>query len=208
VSGWIQTWSHASCSWQHNAGPARTRNINILGVDIGGATTDVFSVIDGVFNRSVSANLGMSYSSGNVLVEAELKNIERWLPLAPVIDATAVLDVAGLVDNAVAQICECVSDVLGDLKGLIATGRYSYLAGHGDYFEMAYSVLVGLLLNWAAQDGLISRPPAFGITGDRVFLKRSIGQRIRGFYPVLTGIGVLEQPELLWEKITSACDWR
>lgn len=61
---------------------ARTRNINILGVDIGGATTDVFSVIDGVFNRSVSANLGMSYSSGNVLVEAGLENIERWLPLA------------------------------------------------------------------------------------------------------------------------------
>jgi hypothetical protein len=29
-------------------------------VDIGGATTDVFSVYDGVFNRTVSANLSMS----------------------------------------------------------------------------------------------------------------------------------------------------
>jgi hypothetical protein len=40
----------------------------------------VFSVIDGTFFRSVSANLGMSYSSGNVLVEAGLDNIVRWLP--------------------------------------------------------------------------------------------------------------------------------
>jgi hypothetical protein len=127
----------------------------------------------------------------------------HWNLGLPVIDAAAVLDVTGLVDNAVAQICECVSDVLGDLKGLIATGRYSYLEGHGDYFEMAYSVLVGLLLNWAAEDGLITRPPTIGVRGDRVFLKRSIGQRIKGFYPVLTGIGVLEQPELLWEKINS-----
>ena len=37
---------------------ARQRGINVLGVDIGGATTDVFSVFDGHFNRTVSANLG------------------------------------------------------------------------------------------------------------------------------------------------------
>ncbi len=71
---------------------AKTRNLNILGVDIGGATTDVFSdffVATGktesegerVFNRSVSANLGMSYSISNVLAEAGLANILRWVPL-------------------------------------------------------------------------------------------------------------------------------
>ena len=59
---------------------ARTRNINVLGVDIGGATTDVFSVFSEVFNRSVSANLGMSYSVSNVLAEAGLPNILRWVP--------------------------------------------------------------------------------------------------------------------------------
>jgi uncharacterized protein (TIGR01319 family) len=59
---------------------ARTRNINVLGVDIGGATTDVFSVFGEVFNRSVSANLGMSYSVSNVLAEAGLPNILRWVP--------------------------------------------------------------------------------------------------------------------------------
>jgi len=58
---------------------------NVLCVDIGGATTDVFSVfVDraGIhaFNRTVSANLGMSYSVANVLVEAGVANIARWLP--------------------------------------------------------------------------------------------------------------------------------
>lgn len=59
---------------------AKTRKINVLGVDIGGATTDVFSVFENVFNRSVSANLGMSYSVSNVLAEAGLDNILRWVP--------------------------------------------------------------------------------------------------------------------------------
>jgi hypothetical protein len=49
-------------------------------VDIGGATTDVFSVFQSVFNRTVSANLGMSYSVSNVLAEAGLPNILRWVP--------------------------------------------------------------------------------------------------------------------------------
>lgn len=58
---------------------------NVLCVDIGGATTDVFSVFadrsgQRAFNRTVSANLGMSYSIANVLVEAGVQNIRRWLP--------------------------------------------------------------------------------------------------------------------------------
>lgn len=59
---------------------ADQEGINILGVDIGGATTDVFSVFGGVYNRTVSANLGMSYSICNVLKEAKIENIARWIP--------------------------------------------------------------------------------------------------------------------------------
>ncbi|RKZ00977.1 MAG: methylaspartate mutase [Candidatus Hydrothermota bacterium] len=59
---------------------AREFNIEVLGVDIGGATTDIFSVFQGVFNRTVSANLGMSYSISNVMVEAGIENILRWVP--------------------------------------------------------------------------------------------------------------------------------
>ncbi len=59
--------------------------ITAVGVDIGGATTDVFSVFrpDGqtpVFNRTVSANLGMSYSISNVFAEATLPMVMRWVP--------------------------------------------------------------------------------------------------------------------------------
>jgi len=71
---------------------AKTRNLNIVGVDIGGATTDVFSDFvvpeevaravgaaggQRVFNRTVSANLGMSYSISNVLAETGLP-LEPW----------------------------------------------------------------------------------------------------------------------------------
>ncbi len=60
---------------------AEQRHINAVGVDIGGATTDVFSVFGGTFNRTVSANLGMSYSISNVFAEAGLDNVMRWTPL-------------------------------------------------------------------------------------------------------------------------------
>ncbi len=59
---------------------AREEKIDVVGVDIGGATTDVFSVFGEVFNRTVSANLGMSYSISNVLAEATVPNILRWVP--------------------------------------------------------------------------------------------------------------------------------
>ncbi len=61
---------------------ARNESIEVLGVDIGGATTDVFSVFteEYLFNRTVSANLGMSYSISNVLASATLPSILRWVP--------------------------------------------------------------------------------------------------------------------------------
>ncbi len=61
---------------------AKREHLNLIGVDIGGATTDVFSVFNGIFNRTVSANLGMSYSISNVLAEAGLANIMRWVPFS------------------------------------------------------------------------------------------------------------------------------
>ena len=54
---------------------------NTLGVGLGGATTNVYSIFDERFVRSVSANLGMSYSICNVLKETGIENIMRWSPL-------------------------------------------------------------------------------------------------------------------------------
>lgn len=84
--GKLTTWTSAGIMSTPNAVGkimeeiARQRGINLLGVDIGGATTDVFSVFRGIYNRTVSANLGMSYSICNVLTEAGLPQIKRWLP--------------------------------------------------------------------------------------------------------------------------------
>ncbi len=59
---------------------AEKENISVVGVDIGGATTDIFSVFQKKFNRTVSANLGMSYSICNVLAETGLDNVLKWVP--------------------------------------------------------------------------------------------------------------------------------
>ena len=61
---------------------AQRYGVNVVAFDIGGATTDVFSVFDGAFHRSVGANLGMSYSLGNVFMTARADGISRWLPFA------------------------------------------------------------------------------------------------------------------------------
>ncbi len=70
---------------------ARRNNIQVVGTDIGGATTDDFSVFRTdrddpdsplVFNRTVSANLGMSYSISNVVASTGIDNIMRWVPFA------------------------------------------------------------------------------------------------------------------------------
>jgi uncharacterized protein (TIGR01319 family) len=64
---------------------AKRDRINVVGVDIGGATTDVFSVFsvagepEPIFNRTVSANLGMSYSISNVMARAGIDHVLRWV---------------------------------------------------------------------------------------------------------------------------------
>jgi hypothetical protein len=82
----LMTWTSAGIMSTPNAVGkiiqtiADLEKINVLAVDIGGATTDVFSVFGGIFTRTVSANLGMSYSICNVLAEARIGNIMRWIP--------------------------------------------------------------------------------------------------------------------------------
>ncbi len=59
---------------------AESEKLQVIGVDIGGATTDVFSIFGGRFHRTVSANLGMSYSVSNVLAQTGIANVLRWVP--------------------------------------------------------------------------------------------------------------------------------
>jgi len=59
---------------------AQDSGINMIGVDVGGDTTDVYSVIDSVFNRSLNADIGLSYGLSNILKTTGVENILRWLP--------------------------------------------------------------------------------------------------------------------------------
>ena len=58
---------------------AQQQGVNLLAVDIGGDTTDVYSVYNGVFNRSLNAGIGLTYGIGNIVKEAGIDNVLRWL---------------------------------------------------------------------------------------------------------------------------------
>ena len=73
---------------------AKRNNKNLLCIDIGGATTDVFSTLEGKLHRTVSANYGMSYSIGHVTSITGYDNLQRWLP-AGRIKHKEMLDIIG-----------------------------------------------------------------------------------------------------------------
>ncbi|HCJ09592.1 MAG TPA: methylaspartate mutase [Clostridiales bacterium] len=66
----------------------------VLAVDVGGATTDVFSVHDGVLYRSVAAGIGLSYGALNLLAQTGAANVWRWL-VAPSWSETQFSDAVG-----------------------------------------------------------------------------------------------------------------
>lgn len=49
-------------------------------VDMGGATTDIFTVAKGNLERTVAANVGMSFSMTNTLAEAGLTAVQQHIP--------------------------------------------------------------------------------------------------------------------------------
>jgi hypothetical protein len=59
---------------------ARQYALNVVGVDIGGATVTVASVIDGHFTSVSRNDLGLSHNVTRVSTEAGFENILRWLP--------------------------------------------------------------------------------------------------------------------------------
>ena len=61
---------------------AATHRGDVVAVDLGGATCDVFSVREGEVFRSVSANLGLSFSLGAVCDRSGWDSVARWLPQA------------------------------------------------------------------------------------------------------------------------------
>jgi len=59
---------------------ARQYGLNVVGVDIGGATVTVAGVIDGHFTSVSRRDLGLGHNVAGVSTEAGLENVLRWLP--------------------------------------------------------------------------------------------------------------------------------
>ncbi len=127
----------------------------------------------------------------------------RWVLTLPVVRYTAVKDSIPILVQVVQGISGAFAEALAEMPGLMRSGRYSYLEGHGDYLEMAYSVLFGLLCGWAMEDGMLARPPSFKVTDQGAFVERSVAQRLRGEYPSLPGMVILKDARAVWEWIVS-----
>lgn len=54
-------------------------DINLIAADIGGDTVDIYSVYDGVFNRSLNAGIGLTYGISKIVKETGIENVLRWL---------------------------------------------------------------------------------------------------------------------------------
>jgi uncharacterized protein (TIGR01319 family) len=54
--------------------------INVLGVDVGGATSTMASRVDGQLELAIRSDLGLSYSAARLLEEVPPESIWRWLP--------------------------------------------------------------------------------------------------------------------------------
>jgi uncharacterized protein (TIGR01319 family) len=54
--------------------------LDVLGVDVGGSTTNIAGVIGGQYGSTVNSELGVSYSIGSVLEQAGIDRVLRWLP--------------------------------------------------------------------------------------------------------------------------------
>jgi hypothetical protein len=72
---------------------AQHRGVNLLAVDVGGETTDVYSVYNDKFNRSLNAGVGLTYGICNVVKEAGIANVQRWLP--PTMDERTLRNTVG-----------------------------------------------------------------------------------------------------------------
>ncbi len=59
---------------------ARQYQLDVLGVDVGGATTNIAGVTDGQYGSTVSSQFGVGYNISSVLEQAGVDRVLRWLP--------------------------------------------------------------------------------------------------------------------------------
>ena len=73
---------------------ARLDGINVLSVDVGGATATMAAVIDEKLDLTIRSDLGLSYNAPRLLDHVPVESISRWLPFA-----MAPVEIRNLLQN-------------------------------------------------------------------------------------------------------------
>jgi hypothetical protein len=69
---------------------AQQDGINVLGVDVGGATATVAAVVHEKLDMTIRSDLGLSYNLARLLDHVPIESIQRWLPFE--MDPGEILD--------------------------------------------------------------------------------------------------------------------
>lgn len=127
----------------------------------------------------------------------------RWALSLPVLKAEAArLMIPGLMRIA-RGISEAVSADILRVADLRKAGRYADDEGAGDYLEMAYSVLLGMVFLWMMEEAMLQRPPQFRPTSKGPILERSREAKY-STASALPGLAVLKGAESIWDELLTA----
>ena len=127
----------------------------------------------------------------------------HWTLSIPVVEWEQIRPMIPALSWIAGAIAEAARSVIPQVNDLRASGKYSYLDGTGDYLEMAYSVLAGLILQWGMQDGLFPSSGSLKVTRDGPILERRSG-RHPDPHNTLPGICVLRGARSAWSDVLAA----
>lgn len=97
------------------------------------------------------------------------------------------------------EISRAVSPGIEKVVHIMRSGRYANADGPGDYVEMAYSVLQGMIFQWAMEEGILRRPATIRATRNGPVLDGV--KRGRPNPDPLPGICVLRNITAAWEAL-------
>ncbi len=120
----------------------------------------------------------------------------------PAIDSREVEGFLPLLTRGLGAVASETAPVLYGVLDVWKRGQYDYLEGCGDYLEMAYAILAGLLFKWAMEDGLLGVPPKLTKFGDDYWVvQRTFFERLSFRKTEFPGLSVLRQADSVWERL-------
>ncbi|MGE5579633.1 MAG: hypothetical protein ACM3WU_06240 [Bacillota bacterium] len=128
----------------------------------------------------------------------------RWALTVPILNPETARRMIPCLARVAHGISEAVSADITSIAALKESGRYAGEEGSGDYLEMAYSVLMGMVFQWAMEKGIVQRPPQFRVTKSGPILERSREARNSTAHP-LPGLAILKGAASIWDELRSAC---